>query len=398
MFSTGNIMLNIARVSRERGHIAVTASKKTKMSSDLKRGDTNHIYIGSRVENTIHRYFSWITDLQDCGTIWGTIKLIYQIGRLKPDLIHLHDVVGWYLHIGILFRYLKRKKIPVVWTFHDCWAFTGRCIYFDAVKCERWKTECGHCPQKHYMPGSWYFDNSGWNFRRKKRLFTSLDNLTIVTPSVWLKDLTQESFFSNFPIKVINNGINLNKFKPTQGTIYDDIRAAGKPVVLGVAATWSVRKGLNDFLRLAEELGDDYLFFIVGVSGDEVPHTATNIKCLARTHNIEELAEIYSAANVLVNPTYEDNFPTVNLEALACGTPVVTYRTGGSPESVSSKTGRVVEQGDFTALKKAVEEICELGKEHFSEYCLEQSLKYNMTDRFNDYVDLYEQISSGSNT
>lgn len=398
MFSTGNIMLNIARVARERGHTALTVSKKTKMSRDRDRRDPNHIYVGSRVENTIHRYFSWITDLQDYGTIFGTIKLIMQIDRLKPDLIHLHDVLGWYLNIGILFRYIKWKQIPVVWTFHDCWAFTGRCIYFDAAKCDRWKSGCGECPQIGYMPSSWYFDHSAWNFKRKRRLFTAISNLTIVTPSAWLMGLTRESFLSGFPIKVINNGIDINKFKPTHGTLYWELKGQNRPIVLGVAATWSVRKGLNDFLRLAEELGADYQFFIVGISSNDIPASITNIRCLARTHDVEELANIYSAAEVLLNPTYEDNFPTVNLESLACGTPVVTYRTGGSPESVTPKTGRVVGQGDFIGLKEAVQEVCMLGKEHFTENCLQQSRKYDMKDRFNDYIDLYERIDRCNNT
>lgn len=390
IFSTGNIMLNIARVSRERGHLAYTASKKTKMSLDRRRNDPFHYYIGSRLENTFHRYFSWYTDLQDVCSCFSTLRLIRHIEKVKPDLIHLHDVVGWYLNIDVLFQYLKKLNIPLVWTFHDCWAFTGRCIYFDYVGCQRWKAGCGHCPQKSYMPGTrtpW--DLSGWNWRRKCRLFTSLDKLTIVTPSRWLKNLTQESFFAGKEIRVIHNGIDLSVFKPmTDGLLYRRFQESGKKIVLGVAGTWSARKGLDTLVQLAKELPKDYQMVVVGTE----ENLGKNITSIARTHNPSELAELYSVASVFVNPTLEDNFPTVNLEALACGTPVVTYRTGGSPESVSDKTGVVVEKGDYEALKKAVMDVGEKGKEAFKTSCVEASQKYDMNARFNDYVDLYEEL------
>lgn len=389
-FSTGNIMLNTARVARERGFVAYTASKDSRDARKADRGLVNHYYIGSRLENTFHRYFSWYTDLQDVCSCFSTLRLIRQIEKVKPDLIHLHDVVGWYLNIDILFKYLKKKDVPIVWTFHDCWAFTGRCIYFDYAACSRWKEGCGHCPQKSYMPGTrtpWDF--SGWNWRRKRCLFTSLDKLTIVTPSRWLKELTEESFFAGRDIRVINNGIDLTVFKPkTDGRLYEDFHPLGKKIVLGVAGAWSARKGLDTLVQLSKELPEDYYLLVVGTE----EYLGENITTIARTHNPSELAELYSAASVFVNPTLEDNFPTVNLEAIACGTPVVTYRTGGSPESVSEKAGVVVEKGDYEALKKAVIAICEKGKEAFQDACVEASKKYDMNARFNDYVDLYEEL------
>ena len=391
MFSTGNIMLNIAKVARSRGHEAVTASKYCKMSADLHRNDANHIYVGSRVVNTVHRYWAWMTDLQDTGSVFSTWKFIRQIERFRPDVIHLHDIVGWYINIDILFGYLRKKGIPVIWTFHDCWAFTGRCIYFDAAKCDRWKSGCGNCPQLHYMPRTWWFDLSAWNFRRKKRLFTAVDNMTIVTPSVWLKDLTKQSFLKRCDVRVINNGINLDVFKPSNGSLYDELRGCGKKIVLGVAGTWSERKGLSAFVRLSKELPSDYQVVIVGLSQEEL-EPGLSIKAFKRTSNQQELAQIYSAADVLVNPTFEDNFPTVNLEALACGTPVISYRTGGSPESIDADTGKVVEQGDYKGLYDAIIEIVSRGKSSFADSCLRKSRMYDMNERFNDYVDLYEEV------
>ena len=389
IFSTGNIMLNIARVSRERGHRAYTASKWVKTAVDRKRNDPYHYYIGTRLENTFHRYFSWMTDWQDCASICATRRLIRKIEKINPDIIHLHDVVGWYLNIDILFKYLKQKSIPVVWTFHDCWAFTGRCIYFDAVGCDRWKTGCGNCPQLNYMPKTWWFDQSAWNYKRKRKLFTSLKKMTIVTPSVWLKGLTEQSFFAGRDIRVINNGIDLSRFYPqTNGDYYDRFKKLNKKIVLGVAGTWSVRKGLDALIRLSNDLPEDYHVVVVGTDGDYGDRIST-ITC---THNQSELAELYSVADVYVNPTIEENFPTVNLESLACGTPIVTYRTGGSPESVTEQTGVVVEKGDYEALKAAVISVCEKGKETYTPACLEAAKKYDMNARFNDYVDLYEEI------
>lgn len=391
LFSTGNIMLNIADVARKRGHEAYTASKYMKMSIDRHRIDSYHFYIGNRIVNTLHRYFSWITDLQDCGSIFPTLSLIKKIEKLRPDIIHLHDILGWYLNIDILFSYLKKKKIPIVWTFHDCWAITGRCIYFDAIGCTRWQTGCGRCPQKRYMPGTWFFDLSAWNYNHKKRLFTSVENMTIVTPSVWLKELVKQSFLKSYKTIVINNGINLNVFKPTIGELYKKVKQLNSKIVLGVAATWSLRKGLDVFLKMDNELPEDFAIVLVGIESKELPQNK-RITAIRRTNNQSELAEIYSAATVFANPTIEDNFPTVNLESLACGTPIVTYKTGGSPESVNENTGIVIEKNNVQAFISAVIDVANKGKEAYEHNCRQKSLNYDMTKKFNDYVDLYERI------
>lgn len=390
MFSTGNIMLNIANAATERGNEAWTISKYTRTSTLQNKRNLNHIYVGNRVEHTIHRYFSWITDLQDFGSNIATYKIIRIIKKINPDIIHLHDLVGWYVNIGLLFNYLKKINKPIVWTFHDCWAFTGRCIYFDAIGCNNWRKGCGNCPQLDYMPKSWFFDNSAFNWNRKRRLFTSCDNITIVTPSEWLKELTRKSFLNKYRCVVINNGINLDVFKPTYGKIYHKLKKDNSKIILGVASTWSKRKGLDDFIRLSNELPDGYKIIIVGLEQTETNNG--RIYAIKRTTNQEELAEIYTAADVFVNPTTEDNFPTVNLEALACGTPIVTYRTGGSPECVNEKNGLIVEKGNYGALKAAIYKILERNKGAYTEACIEKAKEYDMNERFNDYVNLYEEI------
>jgi len=391
LFSTGNIMLNIADTARKRGHKVITASKYCKMSIERNSNDPHHIYIGNRLGNTLHRYWAWMTDLQDTGSYISTKIFIRKIERFKPDIIHLHDILGWYLNLDVLFNYIIHKKIPVVWTFHDCWAFTGRCIYFDSINCQKWKSGCGDCPQKNYMPGTWWFDLSRWNYIHKKRLFTSLPNLTIVTPSIWLANLTKESFLKNYPIKVINNGINLYIFKPTFGSVYTKLSNLNKKIILGVAGTWSRRKGLDVFIRLQNELPDNCLIVLVGINQTDLP-TGCKAMAIPRTHNQIELAEIYTSASVLANPTLEDNFPTVNLEALACGTPVVTYNTGGSPESISNQTGIIVEKDNYEAFKEAVLSVIESNELYQSKTCQQQAQNYAMQARFDDYVDLMEHI------
>lgn len=390
MFSTGNIMLNIARITRERGWAAWTISKYTRTSLRQNREDKFHYYVGNRIEHTIHRYFSWITDFQDFGSHIATYEIINIIKALNPDIIHLHDLVGWYINIDILFRYLKKINKPIVWTFHDCWAFTGRCIYFDAVGCNKWEEGCGNCPQLDYMPKSWFFDNSAFNWRRKRRLFTGCENLTIVTPSEWLKELTKKSFLNKYRCLVINNGINLNIFKPTFGDTYHKLKKDNSKIILGVASTWSKRKGLDEFIRLSEELPDNYKIILVGIEQTEVDNK--RICAIKRTTNQKELAEIYTAADVFVNPTTEDNFPTVNLEALACGIPIVTYNTGGSPESIDKETGIIVEKGNYLALKAAIDIVLEKGKDACTKACIEKAKEYDMNECFNDYVNLYERI------
>lgn len=390
MFSTGNIMLNIAKKTRERGYEAYTISKKTRTSLSCNRKKPFHTYIGTRIEHTIHRYFSWMTDLQDYGSVIATYELIRKIKKINPDIIHLHDIVGWYVNIGILFKFLKKNGKPVVWTFHDCWAFTGRCVHFDGVSCNRWKMGCGKCPQINYMPKSWFFDLSALNWKRKRRLFTSIEDLTIASPSRWLKELADKSFLSKYKSLVINNGINLEIFKPTKGGIYNKIKSLNKKIIVGVASTWSKSKGLEDFIRLADDLPENHQIVLVGISPEEI----SNDKIIAykRTTNQKELAEIYTAADVFVNPTMEENFPTVNLEALACGTPIVTYKTGGSPESVDANTGIVVEKGNRKEMLDAILHVTRNGKGHYISACVEKSKNYDMNARFNDYVDLYEKI------
>ena len=290
----------------------------------------------------------------------ATRKLIKNLEEIKPDIVHLHILHCHDCNLTMLFDYLRKKHIKVFWTFHDCWAITGYCPHFDMINCTKWKENCGHCPD--WKRFSWFFDRSKEMQRRKKAMVDGLD-LTIITPSEWLAGVVKKSFMKDFPIKVINNGIDLNVFKPIEhaDSELDNIKMqyglTGKKIILGVADVWSVRKGLPDFIRLRERLDDSFVIVLVGVTRDVQKNLPKGILGIQRTQNQQELALMYAAADVFVNPTYEENYPTTNLESMACGTPVITYRTGGSPEMLTPDTGWVVNKGDVDALVDVIQSI-----------------------------------------
>lgn len=395
--STGGIMYGISDFLTENHIENYTFSKYTKKS--LKFSRNNHYFIGNRFENTLHRYFSWITDFQDYGTVFGTIKLIKKIEKINPDIVHLHDIVGWYLNIDILFNYLKKHNKKIIWTFHDCWAFTGRCIYFDSINCENWKKVCDKCPQKKYYPGTYFFDNSKWNFIRKKKNFTSISNsnLIIVTPSYWLENLVSQSFLKDYECVVINNGIDVSVFKEKDQDYIRNIKnkyliPENKKILLGVASVWSKRKGLNDFKKLSKILDDDYYIILVGVNEEEIKNnTLSNCKMILRTDNKDELAALYSMSSIYLNLTYEDNYPTTNLEAIACNTPVITYNTGGSPESLENNCGIVVQQGNIEEVKNAINMIVS-NEEFYKCNCNKKSDIFYYKNSYKKYLELYKKM------
>lgn len=315
-----------------------------------------------------------------------TEKLIESLKAYNPDLIHLHNVHGFYLDVEKLFAYLKQCGKPVVWTLHDCWAFTGHCAYFDYAGCEQWKTGCRKCAQhRSVYPYALFKDAAAENYERKRAAFQGVQKLTVVTPSEWLAGLVKESFLKEYPVKVIPNGIDLEKFKPQEQKKRD------RHLVLGVANVWDHRKGLEFFTELSKRLDpESYEIAVVGVSKKQIRELPPNVTGISHTKNVEELAALYSAASVYVNPTLEDNFPTTNLEALACGTPVVTFATGGSTEAVTENCGKIVPKRDIDGLAAAVRELCEKS-ETMKAACRERALLYDKYDRFGEYLRLYEE-------
>ncbi|MBR7178966.1 MAG: glycosyltransferase [Oscillospiraceae bacterium] len=321
----------------------------------------------------------------------ATQKIIRELERIEPDLVHLHNIHGHDCDLESLFSYFQRKKTKLVWTFHDCWAFTAYCPHFSMMKCDKWKSQCAKCIQHREF--SWFFDRSEELFEKKKRLFSGLD-LTIVTPSKWLADLVKESFLKEYPVKVINNGIDLEVFRPTPSDFRERYGLVGKKLILGVAFGWGERKGLDVFLRLARRLPEAYRIILVGTDEKVDRELPESIISIHRTQNQRELAEIYSAAELFVNPTREENYPTVNMESLACGTPVLTFRTGGSPEVVDSSCGAVVDCDDVESLEREIIRICEV-EPYAKEHCLNKAASFAQMNRFRQYLDLFEAITIG---
>ena len=296
----------------------------------------------------------------------------------------------------MLFDYLKKENIPVIWTLHDCWSFTGHCPHFMAIGCEKWKTGCYECDLYKSYPGC-FLDDSRFQYRYKKKCFTGVPNLTIVTPSQWLADLVKQSYLKDYNTVVINNGIDLTKFQPRSSDFRAKYGLENKILILGVAFDWTPKKGLDDFKRLDEDLPEEYAIVLVGVSDTVAKTLPDRIISIACTQNQEELAEIYSAADIFVNPTWEDNFPTVNLEALACGTPVVTYKTGGSPESITESTGKVVPYKDYVALKNAIFNM-KNSKKTLSKNCCSYAKRYDLQLAYKKYCDLYVALQERNTT
>lgn len=328
--STGRIAAEKCRELMAAGHDCVLAYGREKANCD----DIKTIQIGTPLDFKFHGVMTRIFDNHGFCSTAATRRFLQQVKEYDPDVIWLHNIHGYYIHIGLLFDYLRTCGKKIYWTLHDCWSFTGHCSYFDFVGCDRWKNGCHHCPQKKSYPASMLLDNSRKSYDNKKTLFTGIPNLTLITPSRWLAGLVRESFLGEYPVEVVYNTINTDIFKPTPSDFRLKHGLEDKRIVLGVANVWEERKGLIDFIKLSSMLDDRYKIVLVGLSPEQIKTMPENILALPRTNSTRELAEIYTAADVFVNPTYEDNYPTVNLEARACGTRVVSYDAGGSRETL----------------------------------------------------------------
>ncbi|MBO5837436.1 MAG: glycosyltransferase [Oscillospiraceae bacterium] len=390
--STGKIMLQIAKVANKQGVHTITYStrQQTKRYKPMPTAPEGHKYYGSFVGNNLHYLLSRITGKYGCYSYYSTYKLLREIKTFKPDLIHLHNLHAAFLNLPMLFHYIKKQNLPIVWTLHDCWSFTGKCPYFDMVKCVRWEKGCYDCPQLKEYPQS-LTDCSTSMWHKKKKWYEGIQNLTLITPSQWLADLAKRSMLKDADIRVINNGIDLAVFRPTESNFRQKYACESKFVILGVAFGWGERKGLDVFLKLAEHLNEGYQIVLLGTDAKVDENLPKNIISIHRTQNQQELAEIYTAADLFVNPTREENYPTVNMEALACGTPVLTFRTGGSPEIIDETCGCAVECDDFPGLLEQIEKIHEL-MPYTKEACLQRAKAFDANQKFDEYCNLYKEI------
>ena len=379
--STGKICTAISRLLTENNieNYIFYSSAKSEYPLGIKY--SNHLSV------KLQAFYSRISGNYGFEAKHTTKKLIKMLEKIKPDIIHIHNIHSHACDLEILFNYIRENNIKTYWTFHDCWVFTGYCPHFDMIGCNKWKSQCGSCIQSGRF--SWLFDRSEYLYNKKKQILKELD-LTIITPSKWLENLVKQSFLKDYPVKVINNGIDLDIFKPTKSNFKEKYNIEDKFIILGVADGWGISKGLDVFCKLSERLdGNNYKIVLIGTDDSIEKGLPDNIISIHRTQNQTELAEIYTAADLFVNATRQENYPTVNMEALACGTPVLTFNTGGSPEILDNECGSVVPKNDIDAMLGEIIRISN-DKPYSVDSCLNKAKEFSMDDRFREYIKLYE--------
>lgn len=387
--STGKLMGDIQRKANELGYETLSIVGRRKVFQDIRCEK-----IGNGVSFWIHVIINTVFDRQGYGSYFLTKKIVSRLRKEKPDIIHLHNLHGYYINLPILFDFLSKEfKGKIFWTFHDCWPVTGHCAYFTAVGCEKWKNGCNKCPNKTEYPISLFLDASGKNYEDKRKMFNSLDNLTIITPSEWLAEIVKESYLNRYPVRVVNNGIDLKKFsyrKPQNEIFIKYGINKEKKTILGVASIWDARKGMKDFLLLAKSLSAEYQVLLVGLSQKQIQGLPENIVGVRRTENQEELAMIYSLAQVFMNPSLEESFSLVTVEAIACGTPVIVLDTSAVKELVCDDNGIVLSRHEPEDYMKAIRKLEE--KQLTRETIMETARKYSADAFAQKVIDLYEQM------
>lgn len=380
---TGRIANSLKKVLKKNGHECILAYGRGKSAGgeDYK--------ISNIVDSSIHCLLTRVFDSTGLHSNIVTRKFLNFLDRYEPDIVHIHNLHGYYINYRMLFDYLKNNKIRVFWTLHDCWPFTGHCPYYTYVDCHKWENGCYDCQQKRHHPTSYFLDSSSNNYRNKKEAFCGMQNMTLITPSLWLKREVEKSFLKDYKIVNIPNGISKIDFHCTENYFRRKYRLKDKILLLGVANLWAETKGMSYFFKLSERLPHDkYQIVLVGLNKKQMRILPRNIIGIRKTENLEELADIYSSADIFINPTLEDNFPTTNIEALACGTPVITFDTGGSPEALNPLCGLVVDK-DIDQLVFACKAMGKKTRERQTA-CIENANRFDENVCFRRYLKLYE--------
>lgn len=350
--STGKIIAQQCHKLQEEGNQCLVAYGR-KIIPD---SSVPSIRIGKPIDYKLHGFFTRCFDFHGFCSKHATIEFLKKVEIYAPDVVWLHNLHGYYINIELLFTWLKKHpEIQVYWTLHDCWTFTGHCSHFTMARCDHWKSGCKNCPQLREYPATYGTDHSKRNYMRKYAAFTGVKNMQLITPSMWLANLTRESFLAEYPVEIVNNTVDKNIFKPTMSDFRQRLNLENKFIVLGVSAKWEQTKGLPDMLKLRERLPSEYVIVLVGATKSQIKSFPDGVIGITRTDNQTELAGIYTVADVFVNPTHQDNYPTVNLEARACGTPVITYNVGGSPESAGWEY--IVEEGNIEDLVEQIKKL-----------------------------------------
>ena len=397
------LQINTVANSGSTGHIAEgigLLALQNEMESYIAYGrwakpsKSKLIQIGTKTDYLWHGIESRIFDNHGLASRRATADFLKTLDSIKPDIVHLHNIHGYYLNYRMLFQYLAERELPVVWTLHDCWPFTGHCVHYDFCGCDRWKTGCHHCPQKKTYPASYLFDRSQKNYEEKKHFFSLPGKMIIVPVSQWLSDQVASSFLKDYPRKVICNGIDTDVFHPyDQEEMKRKFGFGGEKIVLGVASVWSPRKGLKDFIELSSSLPREYRIVLVGLSEKQKHGLPANITGISRTESAAELAQLYSAADVVLNLSREETFGLTTVEGFACGTPGIAYNKTASPELFTKEVGYVVEAGDMKGVMTKIQQLTQEGKFKYTDSCRKHALShFQMQDRFRNYIELYKRF------
>lgn len=389
--STGRIAEGIGIAAQKAGFDSWVAYGR-----HANQSSSHLISIGSTIDHYKHAIGTRLFDNHGLASNKATVSFLRRVDEIKPDIIHLHNIHGYYLNYKILFRYLHEKSIPVVWTIHDCWPFTGHCAHFTICGCDKWKNGCFSCPQKQTYPSSYLFDRSKNNYIEKKKAFSSLKNMTLVSVSQWLDNLVSESFFKAFNHTYIYNGIDTSIFSPSSNS--DMIRSKlvfkqDETMLLGVASVWNKPKGFQDFTELSKVLSPKQRIVLIGLTKKQIDTLPPNIIGIERTESTKLLAEYYSAADITLNLSREETFGLTTVEGFSCGTPGIGYNCTATPELFSQDTGYIVSPGDISGLLSCINCMCQRGKASYSKACRDYALShFCQEDRFQEYINLYRQI------
>lgn len=392
--STGHIAEQIATYARTKGWDCYLAHGARYVNDSAMKT----YMVGSRTDNLIHAAKSMLLGQHGLGSKLVTRDLVKNIEQIRPDIIHLHNIHGYYLNFQILFEYLKRSGVPVAWTFHDCWPITGQCTHFVSVGCEKWKEAngCHHCPLlgESYKT---YVDRSNKNWQLKKEMFTSLDDLTIVTVSHWLEGIVKDSYFKNKRIQTIHNGIDTDVFIPLPDNSYslEKYGLCNTQYIMGVSMDWSDKKGFSDYCKLSSQVPAGVKIVLLGLDEERCRIASQyGIIGLKRTDNVKELVKLYNGATIIMNLSYEETFGLTTVEGFSCGVPGIVYNATASPELMTPETGLVAEPGNMEGVVKAIKMIMAKGKSYYASACRERAVKhFNKDDRYEDYLRLYEELS-----
>lgn len=388
--STGRLAEDIGEVVIDAGWDSYIA-----FGRQFNPSKSHLLQVGGKWSVISHTLKTRLFDRQGFGSYCATKELLKQLDEIKPDVFQFHNLHGNYLNLPLILKYATEKDIPIVWSLHDCWSMTGHCPHFYKIGCEKWKTECHHCPLKMEYPNSWLFDSSRRNHREKKALIEAIPRLTIISGSEWLAGVAAQSYFKNREIHFIPDGIDMDIYQPRSNgaELRKRLGLEGKFVILATGTGWGEDKGLSDYGKLRKLLSDEYAIVLVGMSQEWLEKVPEGVIGLPRTKTPQELSEYYSMADCVMSLSKMESFGLTPVEGFACGTPAIVYDTSALPELITPETGFVAKYLDVEDVKDKVEKMRSIGKAFYTSKCREIAVqKYDRKKCYDEYIKIYKSF------